>query len=109
MMRSDHDVRILKVTLLGVGDELSLGFAKDGARAYVCVEGGVDVPIVLGRRDCRGSEGGYRDRARVGGAVGTGGGLGVRVGVGMGISDATPKQGLQLEFGIHSSQCISEL
>ena len=37
---------------LTVNDALSFcaGYATDGARAYVCVEGGVDVPPVLGSR-----------------------------------------------------------
>ena len=47
-------------------DVLELGYAKDGARAYVCVEGGgVDVPVVLGSRstDLRAGLGGFEGRA----------------------------------------------
>ena len=35
---------------LGVGDELDVGPLDDGARAYICVRGGIDVPLVLGSR-----------------------------------------------------------
>ena len=54
-----------EVVLLRTDDELSLGYAKDGARAYVCVQGGVDVPAVLGSRatDVRARLGGHRGRA----------------------------------------------
>ena len=32
------------------GDRLSFGFLKSGARAYIAVSGGIDVPVVLGSR-----------------------------------------------------------
>jgi biotin-dependent carboxylase-like uncharacterized protein len=35
---------------LSKGDILSLGFAKEGCRAYIALGGGIDVPIVLGSR-----------------------------------------------------------
>eukprot|EP00939_MAST-03C_sp_MAST-3C-sp1_P000737 g737.t1 len=43
-------IRVNEVVHMRSGDELELGFAKDGARAYVCVQGGVDSPNVLGSR-----------------------------------------------------------
>lgn len=36
------------------GDRLSFGFMKTGARAYVAVAGGIDVPVVLGSRSTYG-------------------------------------------------------
>ena len=58
------DVRVNEVTLLQAEDELELGFAKDGMRTYICVAGGVDVPVVLGSRctDARGALGGFNGR-----------------------------------------------
>jgi len=42
--------RINEAVVLRAGDELRLGIPRDGARAYVGLEGGVDVPSVLGSR-----------------------------------------------------------
>lgn len=46
------------------GEELVLGAAKRGARAYLCVAGGIDVPLVLGSRSTqfRGAFGGHEGR-----------------------------------------------
>jgi len=57
--------------LLQSGDELSLGFAKDGMRTYLCVRGGVDVPAALGSRatDIRASMGGFQGRSLQAGDV----------------------------------------
>ncbi|GAA3251004.1 biotin-dependent carboxyltransferase family protein [Pseudonocardia petroleophila] len=35
---------------VSAGDVLSFGFVKGGARAYIAVAGGIDVPVVLGSR-----------------------------------------------------------
>ena len=53
-----------EVVLLRSGDELEFGFAKDGARAYVCVQGGVEVSPVLGSfsTDVRAGMGGFLGR-----------------------------------------------
>jgi allophanate hydrolase subunit 2 len=32
------------------GQTLSFGYLKKGARAYIAVSGGIDVPVVLGSR-----------------------------------------------------------
>ena len=67
------EARVNEVLLLQPGDELTLGFATDGARAYVCVQGGVDVPVVLGSRstDVRAGLGGFAGRTlRVGDSLG---------------------------------------
>jgi len=60
-----------QVVLLQPGDELELGFAKDGMRTYLCVRGGVDVPAVLGSRatDIRASMGGFQGRSLQSGDV----------------------------------------
>ena len=49
---------------LRVGDILTMGYATNGARSYLCVEGGIDVPIVLGSRstDLRAQMGGIEGR-----------------------------------------------
>ena len=46
------------------GDVLELGFASKGLRAYVCVEGGIDVPLVYGSRstNLKCGFGGFRGR-----------------------------------------------
>jgi biotin-dependent carboxylase-like uncharacterized protein len=47
------------------GDVLTLDQARLGCRAYICIAGGVDVPVVMGSRSTylRGRFGGYRGRA----------------------------------------------
>jgi biotin-dependent carboxylase-like uncharacterized protein len=46
------------------GETLSFGFLKSGARAYIAISGGVDVPVVLGSRStyALGALGGYKGR-----------------------------------------------
>lgn len=53
------------------GQTLSFGFLKSGARAYVAVSGGVDVPVVLGSRStyALGALGGHEGRALKAGDV----------------------------------------
>ena len=47
------------------GQTLSFGYLKAGARAYIAVSGGIDVPVVLGSRSTYplGALGGYEGRA----------------------------------------------
>ena len=47
------------------GDKLSFGFLKSGARAYIAISGGVDVPLKLGSRSTYtlGALGGHEGRA----------------------------------------------
>ena len=47
------------------GQTLSFGFLKSGARAYIAIAGGVDVPLVLGSRSTYplGALGGFEGRA----------------------------------------------
>jgi biotin-dependent carboxylase-like uncharacterized protein len=47
-----------------VGDRLSFGYLKGGARAYIAISGGVDVPVVLGSRTTYvlGALGGFQGR-----------------------------------------------
>ena len=53
------------------GDRLSFGIMKTGARAYVAVAGGIDVPIVLGSRSTYGlgAFGGFQGRKLAAGDV----------------------------------------
>lgn len=46
------------------GEELSFGEVERGARAYICVAGGIDVPLVMGSRSTflRGGWGGFHGR-----------------------------------------------
>jgi len=46
------------------GEELSFAEVERGARAYICVAGGIDVPLVMGSRSTflRGSWGGFHGR-----------------------------------------------
>jgi biotin-dependent carboxylase-like uncharacterized protein len=50
---------------VGAGQVLSFGFLKAGARAYIAVSGGIDVPVVLGSRSTYplGALGGFEGRA----------------------------------------------
>lgn len=47
------------------GDRLTFGFLKEGARAYIAVSGGIDVPVTLGSRSTYtlGALGGHEGRA----------------------------------------------
>lgn len=47
------------------GDRLSFGFLKSGARAYIAISGGIDVPVKLGSRSTYtlGALGGFQGRA----------------------------------------------
>ncbi|MDO8882110.1 MAG: biotin-dependent carboxyltransferase family protein [Pseudotabrizicola sp.] len=61
------------------GQVLSFGFLKSGARAYIAVSGGIDVPVVLGSRSTYtlGALGGHEGRKLMAGdvlPVGTGSG-----------------------------------
>ncbi len=53
------------------GQTLSFGFLKNGARAYIAVSGGIDVPVVLGSRSTYplGALGGFQGRALAAGDV----------------------------------------
>ena len=53
-----------EIIMLQPGDELKMGYALDGARAYLCVRGGIDVPQILGSRstDIKARLGGYLGR-----------------------------------------------
>lgn len=46
------------------GDRLSFGYLKGGARAYIAISGGIDVPVVLGSRSTYilGALGGHEGR-----------------------------------------------
>lgn len=46
------------------GDRLSFGYLKSGARAYIAISGGIDVPVVLGSRTTYvlGALGGFQGR-----------------------------------------------
>lgn len=57
-------LRTNEVVVLRPDDEVKLGYAAEGVRAYVCVQGGVDVPAVLGSRstDVRAAMGGLQGR-----------------------------------------------
>ncbi|RWX81064.1 biotin-dependent carboxyltransferase [Neorhizobium lilium] len=59
------------------GDRLSFGYLKSGARAYIAISGGIDVPVVLGSRTTYvlGALGGFEGRVLKAGdeiPVGTG-------------------------------------
>jgi biotin-dependent carboxylase-like uncharacterized protein len=56
---------------VGSGSDLSFGFLQDGARIYIAVSGGIDVPAVLGSRSTytTGGFGGYEGRTLQAGDV----------------------------------------
>ncbi|MCF3639605.1 biotin-dependent carboxyltransferase family protein [Rhizobium sp. TRM95111] len=49
---------------VNAGDRLSFGYLKSGARAYIAISGGIDVPVVLGSRSTYvlGALGGFEGR-----------------------------------------------
>lgn len=47
---NDEPIGMWETNAVEAGDELDMGFATDGARAYLAVAGGVDVPAVMGSR-----------------------------------------------------------
>lgn len=53
------------------GDEISLGFALTGCRAYMAVRGGIDVPLVMGSRstDIKCRMGGFSGRKLMAGDI----------------------------------------
>ena len=66
------------------GDVLSFDFLKSGARAYVAISGGIDVPVVLGSRSTYplGALGGYKGRTlQIGDELPTHGGSKAREGM----------------------------
>jgi biotin-dependent carboxylase-like uncharacterized protein len=80
------------------GQTLSFGFLKSGARAYIAVSGGVDVPLVLGSRSTYplGALGGFEGRALK---------AGDRVEVGTQSHDAKPGRSLppKLRFEVRGA------
>jgi biotin-dependent carboxylase-like uncharacterized protein len=68
------------------GDRLSFGYLKAGARAYIAVSGGIDVPVVLGSRStyALGALGGHEGRAlKAGDELPKGKGRGAKAGRGV--------------------------
>lgn len=47
---NDTPIRTNKAYPVKSGDILTMGFAKSGARAYLAVSGGIDVPAIMGSR-----------------------------------------------------------
>ncbi|WP_342754198.1 biotin-dependent carboxyltransferase family protein [Pantoea sp. MBD-2R] len=72
------------------GQQLTLQFPRGGARSYLCVAGGIDVPQVMGSRSTalRGSFGGYKGRALE---------TGDRLPVGLSSAAALPAAGIGIE------------
>ena len=69
--------------LVRKGQVLSFGFLKSGARAYIAISGGIDVPVVLGSRSTYtlGALGGFEGRKLAAGDVlPLGAGVGAAVG-----------------------------
>ncbi|AQS90524.1 allophanate hydrolase [Gluconobacter albidus] len=60
----DRPVLAWSVETAAPGQVLRVGIPRTGARAYICVEGGIDVPVVLGSRSTqlRGGFGGMDGR-----------------------------------------------
>src|ERR1700729_2601477 len=79
------------------GQTLSFGFLKSGARAYIAVRGGVDVPLVLGSRSTYplGALGGFEGRALK---------AGDRVKVGSQSGDTKPSGGVPPRMGAEVSE-----
>ena len=70
------------------GQVLSFGFLKAGARAYIAISGGIDVPVVLGSRSTYtlGALGGFEGRKLAAGDV-----LPLGTGVGAGVGRSVPE------------------
>ncbi|MEH7331246.1 biotin-dependent carboxyltransferase family protein [Neobacillus drentensis] len=61
----EREAPMWKSFLIKKGQILSLGSCKQGARAYIAISGGIDVPVVLGSRSTflNGSFGGFEGRS----------------------------------------------
>ncbi len=72
------------------GQQLTLQFPRSGARSYLCVAGGIDVPQVMGSRSTalRGNFGGYQGRALE---------AGDRLSVGQSSAPPLPAEGIGIE------------
>lgn len=77
------------------GQVLSFGFLKAGARAYIAVSGGIDVPVVLGSRSTYtlGALGGFHGRKLQAGDV-------LPVGQGAGVAGKTVPEDLRRKPGM---------
>ena len=77
------------------GQVLSFGFLKSGARAYIAVSGGIDVPVVLGSRSTYtlGALGGFKGRKLEAGDV-------LPVGQGKGVEGKTLPEALRRKPGM---------
>ncbi|MGA1801597.1 biotin-dependent carboxyltransferase family protein [Rhizobium sp. HT1-10] len=88
------------------GDRLSFGYLKAGARAYIAISGGIDVPVVLGSRSTYvlGALGGFEGRVLKAGdelAIGEGSGkVGLSLPVQLRGSGASPAE-LRMLPGIY--------
>jgi len=69
--RNDEPVPQWESFPVGAGDAVTFGFLEAGARAYIAVAGGIDVPVVLGSRSTYtlGSFGGFEGRVLKAGDV----------------------------------------
>lgn len=66
---STRDIPPITPAIIHAGEVLSIGHATTGCRAYLCVRGGIDVPLLMGSRSTclPGGFGGHEGRAlRVG-------------------------------------------
>ena len=79
------------------GQTLSFGFLKSGARAYIAVAGGVDVPLVLGSRSTYplGALGGHQGRALAAGDV-----------LGVGAAAHAAKEGLTIPAALRPAVAL---
>ena len=107
-------IKMNRVFCLCNGDELEIGFARDGMRSYLCVRGGIQVPPVMRSRstDLRAALGGFKGRAlrkgdRLGRVPYGGGGQQVGKGTGwlIGNGDRFQTCRVQIGFRLVSDQC----
>lgn len=58
-------VAMNKAIAIQAGDELACGAIRNGVRSYLCIKGGIDVPVVMGSRSTylKAAIGGYEGRA----------------------------------------------
>ena len=61
---NQKEVPMWKAVKIEAGDVLKVGMVKKGCRSYLCIAGGIDVPVVLGSKSTytRGRLGGHRGR-----------------------------------------------
>jgi len=64
-LNGNNNIAMNKAIPIQAGDVLACGAIRNGVRSYLCIKGGIDVPVVMGSRSTylKAGIGGYKGRA----------------------------------------------